>query len=221
MNTSADANPDWCPRFPEELVPTDVGLLERLRNLEDHEAWRDFFDTYWVLIHRAAIRAGLSEHEAEDVVQDTLISVSRRMETFRYEPERCSFKGWLMHVTRGHIRDRLRRRRTRARRFEPLPLETESDGAAEEIPDAAAELAFEAMRTEEWREHILSAAAKRVEPNIGLRHYEIYVLRCVKNLPVREVCQQLNVSALTVYLVSHRVARRFKREVQRLERQLH
>jgi RNA polymerase sigma factor (sigma-70 family) len=140
------------------------------------------------------------------------------MESFRYEPERCSFKGWLMHVTRGHIRDRLRRRRTHARWFEPLPLET--DGAAEAIPDEAAERAFEAMRAEEWREHVLNSAANRVKPGIGLRHYEIYVLRCVKGLPVPEVCKQLNVSAPTVYLVAHRVACRFKREVQQLQKRL-
>lgn len=205
---------DWLQRRAAELAPTSRDLLRSLRDLEDHVAWAGFFEIYWPLIRRAATQAGLSESEAEEVVQETIISVSRRMETFRYEPERCSFKGWLMHLTRGHIRDHLRRRRTRVRWLDPLPLE-----ALEEVPDEAAERRLDARITAEWRDHVLKRASARVKPRLGLRHYEIYVLRCVRGRPVREVCQQLDVSAFTVYLVAHRVARRLKREVQRLAKE--
>ena len=95
-----------------ELVPTRQSLLERLRNLDDHDAWQEFFDTYWKLIYCAAIKFGLSDTEAEEVVQETIIGVARKMETFRYEPQTCSFKGWLMHVTQRRIIDRLRKRQT-------------------------------------------------------------------------------------------------------------
>ena len=94
-----------------ELVPTRQSLLERLRNLDDHDSWQEFFDTYWKLIYCAAIKFGLSDTEAEEVVQETIIGVARKMETFRYEPQTCSFKGWLMHVTRCRIADQFRRRR--------------------------------------------------------------------------------------------------------------
>src|SRR3954462_12547982 len=99
---------------PSELAPTRATLLERLRNLDDHASWQDFFDTYWKLIYCAAVKSGLSDHEAEEVVQETVIGVARKMETFRYEPQICSFKGWLMHVTRRRIIDHLRKRRTQA-----------------------------------------------------------------------------------------------------------
>ena len=101
MNTTSVKNPD-------ELLPTRHSLIERLRNLDDQASWREFFDTYWKLIYGAAIRAGLSDQEAEDVVQETVIGVARKMESFRYEPAECSFKGWLMHVTRCRIADRSR-----------------------------------------------------------------------------------------------------------------
>src|SRR6185369_14809509 len=84
---------------PDELAPTRHTLLERLRDLDDHASWQEFFDTYWKLIYCAAIKFGLPHADAEDVVQETVIGVARRMETFRYEPEKCSFKGWLMHIT--------------------------------------------------------------------------------------------------------------------------
>jgi RNA polymerase sigma-70 factor (ECF subfamily) len=201
-------------RRAEELSPTSHDLLKSLRKLEDGDTWRRFFEIYWPLIYRAATQAGFSDSEAEEVVQETIISVSRRMETYRYEPERCSFKGWLMHLTRGHIRDRLRRHQTRARWLDPLPLE-----AAEEIADESAEHTLDMLITEEWQNHLLNQAVARVKPTIGLRHYEIYVLRCVRKLPVREVCNQLKVSPFAVYLVTHRLVRKLRREVQRLQEQ--
>ena len=69
-----------------EWLLTRQSLLERLCDLRDDDSWREFYRTYWKLIYRAATSAGLSSEEAEDVVQETMISVARRMETFRYEP---------------------------------------------------------------------------------------------------------------------------------------
>ena len=50
-------------------------------------------------------------------------------------------------------------------------------------------------------------------------HYEIYRLHCVKGLAVREVSKRLSVLPVTVRVVSYRVARRVKQEVQRIEKQ--
>ena len=34
---------------------------------------REFFNTYWKFIYSVAIRSGLSDQEAEDVVQETVL----------------------------------------------------------------------------------------------------------------------------------------------------
>ena len=51
-----------------ELLPTRRSLLVRLRDWEDQSSWRDFFNTYWKFIYGVAIKSGLSDSEAEDVV---------------------------------------------------------------------------------------------------------------------------------------------------------
>ena len=45
---------------PDEFLPTRRTLLSRLKNREDEQSWKDFFDTYWKLIYGVAIRAGLT-----------------------------------------------------------------------------------------------------------------------------------------------------------------
>ena len=76
----------------EELLPTRSSLLDRLRNWEDQASWQEFFNTYWKFIYSMAIRSGLSEQEAEDGVQETVLSIAKKMPEFVYDPAVCSFR---------------------------------------------------------------------------------------------------------------------------------
>src|SRR2546423_9575172 len=58
-------------------VPTRYTLLSRLHDWDDAESWREFFETYWRLIYSIAMKSGLNEAEAEDVVQETVICVAK------------------------------------------------------------------------------------------------------------------------------------------------
>src|SRR6266851_5795665 len=58
------------PMSPDGSLTTRQTQLSRLRNLEDQESWRTFFDRYWELLYNVARRSGLGEPEAQDVVQE-------------------------------------------------------------------------------------------------------------------------------------------------------
>ena len=79
-------------RNADELIPTRQSLLSRLRNSEDDDSWQDFFDTYWKLIYSVAVKSGLTEVQAQDAVQETVIAVAKNIKEFRYDPKKCSFK---------------------------------------------------------------------------------------------------------------------------------
>src|SRR5206468_8670774 len=106
--------PGW-PKMSEttELCPTRQSLLSRLRSWDDQESWKDFFDTYWRLIYNAAVRAGLTEPEAQDVVQETLLSVAKKIPEFKYDSRKGSFKTWLMCLIRWRIANQFRKRQRR------------------------------------------------------------------------------------------------------------
>ena len=55
-----------------DSIPTRQSLLARLKDVGDQESWRDFFDTYWRLVHATALKAGLTETEAQEVVSGWL-----------------------------------------------------------------------------------------------------------------------------------------------------
>src|SRR5438046_6721201 len=106
--------PQYCyggrvaPPEREDLIPTRESLLSRLKDWEDRESWQDFFDTYWRLIYGIARKAGLSDAEAQDIVQETVISVARKIEGFKYDPAVCSFKSWMLQLTRWRIINQIR-----------------------------------------------------------------------------------------------------------------
>src|SRR5438552_9093962 len=118
------------PRHADQLIPTRATLIDRLKNWQDQSSWQEFFDTYWKLIYGVARQAGLTDAEAQDVVQDTMLSVARHMPGFKYDPAIGSFKGWLLNMTRWRIIDQVRKRRL------GVPPAAEQ-GALEEVIDPA------------------------------------------------------------------------------------
>src|SRR5204862_8241220 len=89
---------------------TRWSLLSRLKNWEDQQSWREFFDTYWRLIYSVGIKAGLTDAEAQDVVQDTVLSVAKKIHEFRCDPVSGSFKAWLLKLTSWRILNQLKKR---------------------------------------------------------------------------------------------------------------
>jgi RNA polymerase sigma factor (sigma-70 family) len=210
-----------CPDELDDLSPTRQTLVERLKNLEDNESWRDFFQTYWRLIYAFAIKSGCTDPEAEEVVQETIISVSRKMPEFQYNPARCSFKGWLMHVANWRVIDQLRKRRHELVRPEALHAETSSNGTGfiERIPDPIRP-AVEQLWDGEWRRNLMDAAIERVKRRCNPHHYQAFYLSAVKKLPLAEITTTLGLNRAQVYLAKHRVASQVRRELKYLETKL-
>jgi hypothetical protein len=85
---------------PGGRAPTRSSFVARLKDWGDQTIWEGFFQRYGRLVRQAAVRSGLSADEAEDVVQETALSVARKMPDFVYDRTRCSFEGWVRHVAR-------------------------------------------------------------------------------------------------------------------------
>ena len=204
----------------DSMLPTRLSLLSRLRDWQDQDGWREFFDTYWRLIYNVARKSGLGDLEAQEVVQATFIYLSRRMPNFRYEPARGSFKSWLRVVTRSRIS--VYRRTEKAGDAlirEPLPGDvSEAESPLEQFPDPAAD-ALDEVWQREWEENLLSAAFRRLRSKVSAQQLLIFRLATPGDLPLTQVAKKLNVSLAQVYLARHRVGKMLKAEVQKLRRE--
>jgi RNA polymerase sigma-70 factor (ECF subfamily) len=89
----------------------DRDLLKRLREA-DADAVERLVNTYGARAYRLAVRITGSEADAEEVVQDALWTVVRRVEMFRGD---AALGTWIYRITANAAYDKLRRRGRRQR----------------------------------------------------------------------------------------------------------
>ncbi len=204
------------PGMPADAFPTRQSLLSRLKDWEDDRSWREFFDLYWRLIYGVAVKSGLSDAEAQDVVQETVLSVAKKMKEFRYDPAQGSFKGWLLQLTGWRIANQFNKRRKTALGA-PRPQEPADSAATDEHPDPDGLKDLERIWEAEWEGHLLAAAMDRVKRQVNPAHFQMFDLAVIQRRPLTEITRFLGISAGHVYLVKHRVARLVQKEVRRLQ----
>jgi RNA polymerase sigma factor (sigma-70 family) len=195
-----------------EFLPTRRSLITRLKAWDDQEGWREFFNTYWRLIYSVALKAGCNDAEAQDVVQETILAVAKKMRGFHYDPAIGSFKNWLLVITRRRIAD-LRRR-------QPSLVGEEQAGEDRlppEEPPGAGGLDLGRFWDEAWQRNLTEAAVQRVRDRVDAKQFQIFDCYVLRDWPVKAVMQALDVSAMQVYLAKHRIGGLIKKELAELE----
>lgn len=205
---------------PEQnLIPTRYSLLSRLQNWDDQASWKEFFDTYWRLIYSIALKSGLTETEAQDVVQETIISVAKNIHKFKRDRALGTFKGWLRNLTRWRIADQLKRRlQPRQENFVAIDDDTDSPPEFTQIPDPAGD-ALDDIWEKEWRANRFDAAMERVKQKVKEEHFQIFELHVIRQWPPRRVAAALNINVAQVYLAKFRIVALIKKEIRKFDKE--
>ena len=214
-------------------IPTRHSLLARLKDWGDQTSWQDFFDTYWRLIYNVAVKAGLTDTEAQEVVQETVIVVAKKIGEFKADPARGSFSAWLMQLTRWRITDQFRKRGklgVQASAYQDgtgdgdtlkRGHQTDDSDLTDGInrladPDSAGK-ALELMWQEEWEQHLMTTALERVKRLVSPRQYQMFDLHVLHKLSVQDTARTVQASVASVYMAKYRVGALLKKEVRKLE----
>jgi RNA polymerase sigma-70 factor (ECF subfamily) len=200
------------PIEKSQLLRTRTTLIHRLKDWNDQVSWQVFFDMYEKFIFCVARQSGLNEAEADDVVQETMISVAKHMPGFDYKRSSGSFKTWLMNMARWRIKDQFRRRRP------ACILQSNEEGGTtplEGLQDPSAR-SSEALWEEQWKENLFEAAIKNTKRLVDPQHYQIFHLYVRKEWEPAKVAQKFGISVNQVYLTKHRVVETIQNEVGRL-----
>ena len=191
----------------------------RLGDWKDQRTWDEFYRTYWRLIYSVALKAGLREDEAWDVVQETVLTIAKQSLRNAYDPERGSFKMWLWNVTRWRINDQFRQRGKA-----PLPATTGEDPGqttrepVENVPDTSGNN-FTEIWEREWQQNVMKAALERVKMRGSPRQFQIFECNVLQGMNATDVRRLLGVSMTQVYLAKHRVGSVLKKEIEYIRAQ--
>ena len=183
--------------FPE----TRMSLLATVRGGEG-AAWREFFAWYGPPIFHVARRRGLAAHDAEDIVQQVMISVAGHIERFDYNADRGQFRQWVRTIAENKIRDHLRRSGGDA-------LLTP---AVEDTPAETIEESWEA----EWRLQDTLWCLDELAADIAPRRLEAFRLYVLEGASAEEVAAQLQISIGNVYVIRTQVLNRIRAKLRDL-----
>ncbi|HEV7868077.1 MAG TPA: sigma-70 family RNA polymerase sigma factor [Chthoniobacteraceae bacterium] len=199
----------------ERWQATRLSLVQKLGDWQDQRNWQEFFDTYWRLIYSVARKAGLREDEAQEVVQETVITIAKNIG--KYDRKAGPFRSWLLHTTRWRIADQFRKR---DRGAEPKGRAADASrrGTAtiERVP--APEIS-ESVWDAEWKRNLFDAALERVKRRVSARQIQIFDCCVIKRWGAAKVASELRVNIAQVYLAKHRVSALLKKEVAAMDKE--
>jgi RNA polymerase sigma factor (sigma-70 family) len=199
-------------------VVTRESMLRQLKAGEA-EGWNRFYAVYGRLVRDFSVHAGLSESDADDVVQETAIAVSRHIAEFKYERDVCRFKTWLLNQATWRIKDHWKKRARAQQLYHQTrrdPATHEQTSTAERVPAEAVD--YTALFEIEWQKNLLALALEAIRTRFDLRQIQIYDLHAIQGWRASEVAKALSVSVASVYVTKHRIATALKKEVRRLSK---
>ena len=193
---------------------TRPSLLFRLRDWGDNQSWDEFYRLYRRFIRGLALRAGLNHAESDEVVQDVLRNVAKRIKDYEVRENRGAFRRWLMNQTRWRIADKFRQRDRAA--VQSDQYQSRDDNNCTDPLENIAEDATDDCWELEWQKHVLETAMERLARRVPAKHFQAFDLHARCGQPVAQVAADLGINRPTVYLITHRLKKQLQHEVKRL-----
>jgi RNA polymerase sigma-70 factor (ECF subfamily) len=194
----------------DSTLRTGSVLLLLLDNPTDADCWNAFVDRYAPKIYGWCRQWRLQEADAQDVTQEVLAQLVRKLRTFTYDPHKGTFRGWLKTLTHHAWCDYLEERRRAGgvkggpevlARLDTLEARQDLLGALAEVFDL----------------ELLGEAQARVQLQVSPRDWKIFQELAVAARPGPAVARELGMTVTAVLMARSRVQKRLRQEIRRLE----
>ncbi len=183
---------------------THPSLLIRVRDPADQQAWEQFHKRYAPMIR------GWCRHwfprELDDMVQEVLLLLSKRLRTFEYEPGAHRFRGYLKTITHRLMAD-LKERPTPTSLIVDQQMLIEIEAGQDLLDRLAAMFDLE----------LLEQAKERVRGRVEAKTWLAYLETAEEYRKPAEVARELGMKIGAVYQAKHSVITELRREIEILQ----
>jgi len=179
-------------------MDTSLTWLGRLIESPMGPDWQRLVEVYTPLLTSWMHRAGVAESDRNDIVQEVLLVVVRRVSEFEHEHP-GAFRGWLRAILANHLRTYYRRTFPHQCEF---PLESLTDPQ-----DPLAQLL-----DREHEEHIARQLMKVVKADFSLITWTAFCKQVLEGKSPATVAAELNVSINIAIQSKFRVLKRLRQE---------
>ncbi|WP_146431022.1 RNA polymerase sigma factor [Blastopirellula retiformator] len=181
---------------------TSTSLLARATLHGDGESWQRFHDVYAPLIRNWLSRQNVFGSDADDLTQDVLIVVLRKLPAFQHNGRSGAFRRWLRLIVVNVVRDSIKKKRVQVSSHEGV------SHLLSELEDESSSI------SQQWgREHDLEVTRRmldQLKTSFEPKTWEAFDLLTREELPAKEVAMRLSISVASVYQAKSRVLSRLR-----------
>jgi len=184
---------------------TTTQVLQALKTSEDSEVWQMFHSHFYPVIFNFGRKLGLTEQDAEDAAQETMVAFLKAYRKGNYDREKGRLTQWLFGVARKVIMNRQKRVNPEKQKLDKT-TGTSFWNLLQDEDSTAARCTWDA----EWRSMVLKKCLDRVRCECGEKTFQAFEMYAVSQLSVDEVSQRLGMSKNAVYIAKNRVLSRLR-----------
>ncbi|QDU64275.1 RNA polymerase sigma factor RpoE [Planctomycetes bacterium Pan216] len=188
------------------MTDTSETLLDRLKHEPDSASWKELVEIYNPMIERWLNRHGLREADCDDVAQEVLLVVVRKLGGFEREPRTGAFRRWLRNITVNCLRDY-----RRSKRYQPLATgSSDFDEMLQQLADDDSEL------SRQWNlehdRHVTRFLLERIKGGFTESTWLAFERVALQGQPAERVAQELGLSVNAVFIAKSRILSRLRTE---------
>ena len=185
---------------------TRISLLNLLSQ-RDENAWRELDKLYRPLIFNWLRRYQLATSDAEDIAQEVMTVVSKKIAQFEHNGRKGAFRLWLKTITIHSTQNYLDKHQR-----QPQTGSVLLQGMIAELQDPNSELSAQFDR--EHDQHVLRMLLDRLSSQFQGSTLEAFRLHVLQGLSVQETAAQLGLATQTVYVAKSRVLRSLREQAE-------
>ncbi len=183
---------------------TRASLLIRIQDEGDLQSWQEFYRLYAPLIYRFVRQKGMSQADAEEIRDECMETVVRKISEFQYDRARGGFKNWLRRIAYNRMIDLRRRRREKHANTKELHAVVTEDPGPDEIWDR------------QWRKAHLRFCVQQIKNEVSEQNYRAFWLLMFEERSVVEVGAELSMNTNQIYKAKSRVLARIRQKLEEL-----
>ncbi len=188
------------------MAETSVSLLKLVCNSPGSTAWVRLTEIYSPFLQASLKRYNLQAADAEDLIQEVLLTVSRELPRFEHSGRTGAFRNWLRTILVHRLRHFWRSR-------ESLPIVTGGSTWTDEL-DQLADESSDASR--HWNlthdRHVMARLIEQVRPRFERKTWEAFQRQMFEGQRADVVAAELGMPLNSVYVARSRVLSTLRRE---------
>jgi RNA polymerase sigma-70 factor (ECF subfamily) len=189
---------------------TSLSLLQRLRMQPGDADWGRFMGVYEPLLRSWLRRKEVLGHDSDDLVQNVLAVVVRRMGEFEHNGRTGAFRAWLRTITLNCLREHWRNLKASPAGVGGSEIQT----LIAQLQDPQSQLSR--LWDEEHDRQVMRQLLEQMRSEFEPRTWQAFERFALQSRPAAEVAQELGISANAVFIAKSRVLARLRQESEGL-----